>query len=675
MSISLLLYPSEIIIFLFPVLAYLSFDYFNSVKRVLNFCRLAQDGSEKGITELVKYFTTKSIFQFIAFWGLSRLKSQESINILCGIWVENWDKILARILKEQNYFATTPVKNLVLTSLKFNSRENLITRQDTVLFLLESQKDKDKHISSRAREVLLNLKDQSAIDLLFKLFCEYDSDMAYQVIIEADYHSSNPNYQALIYFISERWNDYESLDFEQSLLKSIYMTVSEKLKKKILTHAQKNGRLEWFKLIDLKNSQHISYDQWDIGTQILLINKNFEKLWKNIFIAPPAISIKILKLLIENNWKPNPITSEDYTELIKMFQLIEINNDFDVSIENDFSEKFPIEGTRTGLTLISSFNNKYVIINGNSDSDGVCKYESVNIIDLGDDFASYKIDVVKVFFDKKIVAVDTGKAINFYCLSMDIDLDEDIKNTYKIYIYNKKVFLFKNLSYIHKGKTAHLIGDWHYINIFECFLIFSCWEWDSIEANRIDWNCDESWIIDYKKEQTSVWILKDDYFYEMITVDGAFANIDEKYLYLHPVSEGLPRHWREDYRDGRKTELSINDYITNTVCYGGVTEYDKFDDVLREVSEYSFVTHPLGCCIFSYLYGSCSIDSLLTKPLSEFSYEYLIFLEYLKKNHCFDRGEKFIDLVIYLLKLKMRYDIEVENFDVIDLGEFDIDIE
>jgi len=520
----------------------------------------------------------------------------------------------------------------------------------------------------------LELKDQSVIDALFDVFFEENNDVAYQTIIKADYRSSNPKHQALIYFLEERWSDYEPLDFDQGLLTCVYANANEKLQRKILKHAQINGRLEWFKLVNLNASQDISFDQWNIGTEILLINKDFKKLWKNIFMAPPVISVKILGVLIENKWKSNSISNEEYISLKNLFESTPRENELAVTLSCDFYKKNILKSKFLGITFLESFENQYVIFYDNDNGTyKVYKYEYLNTINIEDNFGSETIE--QVFLDGKIIAVDLGKKMNIYHSPLNIDFSEEVENTYQSYHYHDvyhKILIFKNLSYI--GETedrydeeSHTI---QYRGCFGRFLVFQSDKWGWVDT-------DEQHIGDIQCKWTSLSVYHlGDRFCRVISEDGYFSGIDEKYLYLHPIYKYLPRGWLRDYRNDRSITREVNYKKTKKINH--FLSPAKFNgDLIQWELEYSPKSkiYTIKGCMLSYLRSLYNINELREKPLSDFSYEHLLLLEHLIKNSTIEKGKSFIDLVIYLIKLKLRYEVEIEDFSTTNFSQFDIDIE
>jgi WD40 repeat protein len=165
--------------------------------------------------------------------------------------------------------------------------------------------------------LLLDEKTQQGLeiagDTLCKLFIYQDETAAAQLAARNTFLPRQQLLRALFLFLSERWDEYQRIDFNQGLLSAAYETASPVLRKKLLDLSRYSGLTGWTS--QLSDRSHLRWlgEMNDADWQTLILGLNssgqFVDMWKLAQVAPPVWSALLLKILFENKW--NPIEDND----------------------------------------------------------------------------------------------------------------------------------------------------------------------------------------------------------------------------------------------------------------------------------------------------------------------------------------------------------------------------
>ena len=287
------------------------------------------ENSSKNIDFLVSVVIEGKKFSGYAVKCLSRFKSNKYIDLFCNKWVNNRAISLTNILIEAGYVATQPDKLKVLTALKVNKfRDCLHQNYYLVKELLEAFEDQDIEIASCAKKSAVNLSSQEAIDYLFYLFFEENNQIAYQVIKQANYQSTQANYKALFHILRSEWEAYEALDFDQVLLQGIYQSASSELRNEIADKARQQGWTEWLTVASQKgkNLENMTHEEWDVNLSILKNNRDYGEMWRLVNQAPVWVCHELLVELSRCSWRPSQGHQETFERLLALSnQCVQIN--------------------------------------------------------------------------------------------------------------------------------------------------------------------------------------------------------------------------------------------------------------------------------------------------------------------------------------------------------------
>ena len=163
----------------------------------------------------------------------------------------------------------------------------------------------------------------SCREALCRLFIDYEYQPAKSAALAQGYAPAAPEEAALFYFLSEQWQIYEYLDFNQSLLAAAYEKASPNLRQRILFLSRYVGRTEWMKNLSSVSRQRWLWDlndaDWELAVRNLRVAQQYADLWRLAQVASPAWSAQILSILHDSGWIPDHL--EDRVGLEKLLEL------------------------------------------------------------------------------------------------------------------------------------------------------------------------------------------------------------------------------------------------------------------------------------------------------------------------------------------------------------------
>lgn len=225
---------------------------------------------------------------------LHRLTKQSCTDEVCGVWATTRHPDLASLLTQHGWIASTPADVRLLSALKVGRLE-VLTRDgvEVVRPLLQACRDKDSIIAKGAGLTLKQLK--------------------------------TPEAKALFLFLTEQWDKYESLDFNCTLLQSVYKTGDKELREQIAEKARQSGRLEFIEVIaggkQKRQLAEMTEAEWKVVLAVLSQNKQWEKMWWLAQAAPTEWSLRLLQQLNLVEWFPREIGERTgFEELLRLAQ-------------------------------------------------------------------------------------------------------------------------------------------------------------------------------------------------------------------------------------------------------------------------------------------------------------------------------------------------------------------
>ncbi len=270
---------------------------------------LTQDGSPEAVRVLAEAVTRTHDRQVvdITLTAYRQLTNQECLNQVCTVWAETRHQELAEVIIEHGWIASTPVKIKVLSAMKTGKMDTVVGDGAAVIkSLVEACHDADEEIRFNAAKCLRHLHHQKAREALCQYSIEHDDPVVHEIVKAAQYAPRNPAQRALFYFLTEQWDKYEHLDFDQRLLKTLYPHIDAQIRKRLAVCARKAGRVEWVEVVvgsrQKKPLAEMTDEDWEVTLSLLNTHQDWQAIWRLAQIAPAIWSVRLLNRLIDVQW-------------------------------------------------------------------------------------------------------------------------------------------------------------------------------------------------------------------------------------------------------------------------------------------------------------------------------------------------------------------------------------
>lgn len=150
---------------------------------------------------------------------------------------------------------------------------------------------------------------EPARNALCEFFLRYDDPAARQIALQNGYTPHDMTRRALFLFLTEQWEAYESLDFSHTLLNSIYDSAPQELRRKLLAQSRYTGQISWIQTRPGSPRQRwlkdLSEADWQLILAQLKTSSDLPALWKLAQSAPPVWSASILQDLYAQGFLPS----------------------------------------------------------------------------------------------------------------------------------------------------------------------------------------------------------------------------------------------------------------------------------------------------------------------------------------------------------------------------------
>lgn len=171
-------------------------------------------------------------------------------------------------------------------------------------------------LADRAFSVLQTVAEggnPAARELICDLVIQYDHKPARDVALRHKYLPVDDAKKAVFLVLTERWEDYESLDFTHTLLKKAYWSATEGVRQRLLARLKAGGRADLLRaiLIDPVNAEgfarqgaantrrlaDMTSDEWEVALKVLSSQGRWGELVRLAEVAPVAWGAVILSTL------------------------------------------------------------------------------------------------------------------------------------------------------------------------------------------------------------------------------------------------------------------------------------------------------------------------------------------------------------------------------------------
>lgn len=264
--------------------------------------------------------------------ALAQVQKPAQIDALWSAWFKKRLPFLEEILLDKNVPARKPESIRLVSILKTGKAEIIYNLSaEMVPFMLHLAHDNDRHLSKAAQGVLENLSEEDARQTLCQQVIEPEASITEDGIVSnpiadnsiAKKITRNKGYlpqkalpKALFLLLTEQWEAYHALDFDQRLLQISYQAASATLHKRILDAIRQGGQTQLLSAIAGKDfrSQVSTLSNSEASTlvQILADSQMWQKLWDSLPGLPYPAALQAMRSLTSNNWQPQDPGEQEY---------------------------------------------------------------------------------------------------------------------------------------------------------------------------------------------------------------------------------------------------------------------------------------------------------------------------------------------------------------------------
>jgi WD40 repeat protein len=273
--------------------------------------RLAASGTLGAVRVLsqVATDTRDAKVQRIAVEFLLSRKRSDHIDALVQTWVNTRHPELERIMRLQGWVANKPPTAQVLSALKLEQVQLLIQGDaELVPALLEAADDKDVRIARLAAQVLRHLENPEAQAALCQWVIHNENAAARQAALDAGYLPSDVRQRALFYFITEQWGAYETVDFDQSMLRALHQAAGPALRQRILERLRRAGKVSYLTVLtgadEPAQLASLTAAEADFLIQTVAQEGQWDRVWSLALSLMPRHTARAVSWLTAADWQP-----------------------------------------------------------------------------------------------------------------------------------------------------------------------------------------------------------------------------------------------------------------------------------------------------------------------------------------------------------------------------------
>lgn len=244
---------------------------------------------------------------------LFRLQNPDAIDAVCKQWAMTRTPFLEQVLLSGSYVARQPALVRVLSALK-GGQIDLIANSgaDVVEPLLIACRDIDRWLAIQALVALRKLQHPEAQEEVCRWAIAQDHPLAIEAAVSAKFAPADMKQRALFYVLTDQWEQYERLEFHESLLGGAYQAADEALRARIAQKARKARRSEIVSVIVGGHRRYrlgeMTDAEWETVLTILTEQHRWQELWQIAQAAPAVWSVKLLRHIAPESlaeWAPD----------------------------------------------------------------------------------------------------------------------------------------------------------------------------------------------------------------------------------------------------------------------------------------------------------------------------------------------------------------------------------
>ncbi len=248
--------------------------------------------------------------------------SGAALTEFCLCWSRTRDPHLEAILTECRLLPRQPQPLRLLCALKLD-RQDIVQKcpPRQVDGLLSACQDTDAVIRANALKALRNLQSAETHEALCAAFIDTGNLDAAQAARDAGYLPSVADRRALFLFLTMQWQAYETLDFDQRILRALYETANPDLRQRLRRTVQEAGRIDFLSILtgaqDRDLASRMEPAEAGLVIQMLTRGQNWDRLWRLVQELPVSRGIEIFKILTTNHWVPESLEEQNLFRQLK----------------------------------------------------------------------------------------------------------------------------------------------------------------------------------------------------------------------------------------------------------------------------------------------------------------------------------------------------------------------
>lgn len=245
----------------------------------------------------------------IARQAIAGLKKGRSVDTVCEIWMHTRSAWLGDLIRERRWVAAAPAQARVYSALQCQ-RSGMLQNMgaEAVPALLKACQDDDEQIAALAQQVAANLKNREARQAICQAVIFQNDPQARRAADLGGYLPEELRQRAVYLFVTEQWQAYQALDFDQRLLRMAYQASGAELRKRIMETMRVSGRSDLLAVITGRGQHNrltvLAADEAEFIVQMLTENREWAALWDKALELPLAASQRSLQNLTQNGWRP-----------------------------------------------------------------------------------------------------------------------------------------------------------------------------------------------------------------------------------------------------------------------------------------------------------------------------------------------------------------------------------
>lgn len=205
---------------------------------------------------------------------------------------------------------------LVMTAIQSSDPEGLL-RLATRFGAFKNENA--RQLTLHQLESLASQGDSGARNALCQIVINHGDPGAVRIALEAGFTPDDPIQRALFYLLTGQWHKYEQYDFNHSLLAIAYENADRALRQRIIAQTRRVGHLEWAQGISsgrrLRWLADMTDQDWDLAISALQRAEKWTDLWRLIQVAPSVWSAPAILALYQSGWNPGEADREGFTLL------------------------------------------------------------------------------------------------------------------------------------------------------------------------------------------------------------------------------------------------------------------------------------------------------------------------------------------------------------------------